>query len=229
MEPLLNHKKITAWSMLTLGEWELMKTNEQLTSADKRRSPLPGDGWIMEQLQQRCSQFYGGLPVMSVHKPSRFSKQGHSILERYFETTGTSELVVVEYKIDRSEVLALSDSMYLWLQRNMYVALSTDQSVEYQIALEDKGYPESSLNYPKEIQSEITGSWDNIFHQDCNLEYDSEHNVYLASCSIALNKVSRAEKVRKSDYLFPGVLRWPGEYFDPAKPSVADFTTFFLL
>ena len=229
MEPLLNHKQLTAWSMLTLKEWELLKTNGQLTAADKHRSPMPADGWIMQQLKARCSEFHAGQPLMSVYKPSRFSKMGNSILQRYFETTGTSELVIVEYKTAREEVLALTHGMYLWLQQNMYIALSTEESVGYQMALEDKGYELSSVSYPQEIQSEISASWDNIFHPDCDLHYESEDNIFLASCYIALKQVSLAEKVRRSEYLFPGVLRWQGEYYDPSKPAVADFVTFFLL
>ncbi len=229
MEPLLNYKRISAWSMLTLNEWEQLQSKKLLTSHDKKRAPMPGDEWIMQQLKQRSSQFFGGQPVMSVYKPSRFSKEGHSIVESYFETTAQSELVIVEYKIDRCEVLALTHPMYLWVQRNMYIALSSEESVGYQMVLEDKGYGRSSYTFSDEIQSEISDSWDNIFHPDCMHNYQSEFNIYLASCSIELRHVSLAEKVRKSEYLFPAGMRWSDEFYDPATPAVAEFATYFLL
>ena len=231
MEPLLNYKSISAWSMLTVEEWEALQGNKQFTSEQKKRSPLPADWWIMRELHRRCGASQGGQPIMSVHKPCRFSSEGNSILQRYFETIGTSELVVVEHKLSRKDALTLTHGMYLWLQGNMYVALSREEHAAYQIALQDAGFELFQQAYPNKIQREIHASWDNLFHPNCYLVHDPEDNIYLASCRICLEQVSSAEKVFKSEHLHsPSRQSARNEgFYDPAKPAVAAFSRVFLL
>ncbi len=231
MEPLLNHKSLAAWCMLTEGEWDILKTRKQFTSDDKKRSPLPADGWIMQHLHDRCGSSEGGQPIMGVYKPNRFTEQAYRIMQAYYGTTGTSELILVQYKISRQEALILTHMMYLRLQGNLHIALSVEELEALQIALQENGYTLSQRYYPEKIQREISESWDNIFHPNCEINYDSTDNVYIASCSIRLDQVQFAERVKQGEALFRASYRdeedW--NYYGPDAAKVARLSRHFLL
>lgn len=215
MEPLLNRKSLTIWSMLSITEWEMLETKGSFSVEDKVREPMPADKWILHQLNLRGNAFDKGFPIMAVYRPTPLSTNGLKIQRFNLQLLGEEEYVLVRYRVRRDDVLIITNTMYLWLQGNHYVPLDATENIAHALKIQNDGYDYDSEDLPETYQNEIDASRDNIFAKSCYLDYEPTIFLWCIVPQIKYSSLISAEKKRQSSFLYP--------YQDGESPLAIEF------